>query len=373
MDDIKFFNPGQFISKRSLISTTVGVIITVITEWLLPYLKVPNFSQFLSPAIIVFTISVIAISSAMAKNITASIILGVSASLSFYNPTATPLANGYFSVFIIYMTISLFAGFFSAFTMTGQTALRLIGIIFGIQAVLGPLINLLLNLNKSYETYWANHVSNIALGSSPNSFPVFDVILGSIGLIYILAFVLIGNRVYSTTASNKAKEIVGQILIFLALAGVLTVNILFSEKVDQSAARNILGADNLAFLNSVFQKSISDSFTVLTLFNVFYVLPVAGMIIGIGLALISFQRADGTTGRFSFDIEGIYFALNLPVAIVIGWYSYYWYQLGVSTFYLKMETWYILFTLFTNLILINLVVAFIIGLFIKLVRYFVNQ
>ncbi|MHA1303350.1 MAG: hypothetical protein ACTSQE_11885 [Candidatus Heimdallarchaeaceae archaeon] len=365
MNDIKFFDPGQLISKRSLISTVIGIGLAVVTEWLIPWLGVmPIMTEWITPAVITFTIAIIVLTSALAKNIVASIIIALASALSFYNPYSTQ-DYGYFSLVVVYLTIALFSGFFAAREMTGQGALRLIGIIFGLQTIIGAGINLLLSTTGVYETFYNNGVSNLAIGNSKDVFPYFDVIVASVGLLYIIVFMLIGSRVHSSTINNKAREIIGQIIIFLAIAGALVVNVLFNETFTQETARNIVGENNLVYLNSIFQKTTSDNFAVLTLLNVFYVLPVVGMAIGIGLALITYQRAEGTTGRFRFNLEGTYFALNIAPALVIGVLSYYWYELGVSTFYLNMETWYILFTIFTNLLLVNLVVVFILALIIR--------
>ncbi|MHA1204301.1 MAG: hypothetical protein ACTSSL_05085 [Candidatus Heimdallarchaeaceae archaeon] len=365
MNEIKYFNPGQFISKRALISSVVGIALVIVTEWLIPFLGImPTFTEWVTPAVILFTISVIVLTSATAKNIIASIVISLSASLCFYNPAGYNTV-GYVGIVVIYLSIALFTGLFATVEMRGQTALTWIGIIFGLQAILGAAINMLLYLNDSFQKYYINQVQNISIGNPLDTFPFFDLIVMVVGLIYMVIFIILGRRVHSSSIENNLREIIGQIIIFLALAGTLAVNILFKETFTQETARQIFGDSNLLFLNHIFQKTTVDNFAVFTLLNVFYVLPIAGMVIGIGLALIVYQRAQGTTGDLTFDFEGSYFALNIPLAFVLGIFSYYWYQLNISDFYLKMQTWYVLATLYTNLLLINLIVVFIIALILR--------
>ncbi|UJG44784.1 MAG: hypothetical protein K9W46_06270 [Candidatus Heimdallarchaeum endolithica] len=365
MNEIKYFNPGQFISKRALISSVIGIALAVVTEWLIPFLGImPKFTDWITPAVILFTISIIAITSAIAKNVIASIVISLSASLCFYSPIGN-YTSGYISIVVIYLSVALFTGIFATIEMSGKTALTWIGIVFGLQAILGAAINMLLYLTNSFQTYYANGVYNISLGNPYDSFPFFDLIVMIVGLIYMVVFILLGRRVHSSSIENKIREIIGQIIIFLALAATLAINIMFNETFTQETATQIIGEDNLLFINHVFQKTTSDNLAVFTLLNGFYVLPIAGMIIGIGLALIVYQRAQGTTGTLTFDFEGSYFALNIPLAFVLGIFSYYWYQLNISEFYLNMETWYVLATIYTNLLLINLIVVFILALVLR--------
>jgi hypothetical protein len=107
----------------------------------------------------------------------------------------------------------------------------------------------------------------------------------------------------------------------------------------------------------------------ITFLNGLYILPIVGFGIGIGLAFIIYQRAEGTSGKMRFNFEGPFFILNLVPFLIICAYSYPFQNLiGDGYFYLESATWFTIFAEFTNLLLINLLVAYLIFKIITIIK-----
>ncbi|MHA2357311.1 MAG: hypothetical protein ACXABK_00895, partial [Candidatus Heimdallarchaeaceae archaeon] len=104
-------------------------------------------------------------------------------------------------------------------------------------------------------------------------------------------------------------------------------------------------------------------------------LPIVGFAIGIGLGLIVYQRADGTSNFMRFNYDGAFLTLNLAPFLIICVYSYILQNAMGSAdyFYIRTSTWFTIFTEFTNLLLINLLVAYIVFRIIVLVKSLIKK
>ncbi|MCE7742077.1 MAG: hypothetical protein GOP50_06430 [Candidatus Heimdallarchaeota archaeon] len=373
MTDAKFFHLGQFFSLRALITTVIGVGLISVTEFVLPWLEIlniPAIQQWLSPATIVFTLAIIMVGSAVAKNIVSSIFLAVAAILSFYNPyvTSTLYANnlfssGYWAIIVIYLLTALLAGFFATMEMTGRTALLLIGIIYGLQGLIGAGTSLYLSLNfaQAIEPYQLQNLG-IAFGETINGFPVYDTVVGIFSIIYMMVFIIISRKRVSTTVTSNKHEIIGQILIFLSIVAGIVFMIFAGFKYTQAEAVLIYGQTNTDFMNIIFSKLPSGDFTFVKYLNVFYILPIVGFAMGIAMGIMVYKRAQGTTDKMRFNFEGSFLWLNLAPLIASLLLSNV-VILGLNAdaeFYLNMPTVIAIFTEYTFLLLINLFVAYII-------------
>ncbi len=378
MTETKFFHLGQFFSLRALLTTVIGVGLIAVTEFVLPWLgilNIPLIQSWITPATIVFTLAVIMIGSAVAKNIVSSIFFATAAILAFYNPYETQIGNlfnsGLWAIIIIYLVTSLFAGLFATIEMTGRTALLLIGIIYGLQGLIGAGTSMYLSLNYAHVAF---HDANlgIAFGESVGGFPVYDTVVAIFSVIYMLVFIIISRKRVSTTVTTNKHEIIGQILIFLTIAGgvaFMVISYMLGGQYGQADATVIYGATNTNFMNMIFSKLPSGNFAVVKYINVFYILPIVGFVFGIALGFIVYKRAQGTTDTMSFNFEGPFLILNLAPLLVSLFLSY---QVIVglnaeALFYLEMPTVIAIFTEFTSLLLVNLLVAYII---LKIISFF---
>ena len=115
---------------------------------------------------------------------------------------------------------------------------------------------------------------------------------------------------------------------------------------------------------------VDGQFMAVQLLNAFYILPIVGFVIGIGMALIVYQRANGTSNFMTFNHQGTFLTLNVAPFLIICAYSFILQNaMGfASYFYIRTSTWFTIFTEFTNLLLINMFVAYIIFLVITLIR-----
>ena len=373
MTEARFFNFGEIFTKRAFISTIVGIALVTITEFLLPWkgiIQISNLWDWITPATIVLTIAIILVTSVIAKNIAASLLIGIAASLSFYNPYQH-FSSGYLAVVIMYLVFAFFAGFFATKKMSGGTHLILIGVLFGLQGIIGGIFSLLLSINQSYQPYHSQGIP-IAFGGSSN-LPIYDIIVIGASVVYMIVFILLGARTYSITINNKTREIIGQILIFLGIVAPLIVQILQHKAITPTTATAIIGTTDVQFLNMIFAKTTAGKFTVGTLLNSFYLLPIAGMVIGIGLALIVYQRAEGTIDSINLDYEGAFIILNIPLALILAAFIYPWQSFIGASFYLNYESWYIVAAEYSNLVLINMVIAYILLRIIALIRKLITK
>ncbi|MHA1954478.1 MAG: hypothetical protein ACXAAM_03755 [Candidatus Heimdallarchaeaceae archaeon] len=371
MTEPKFFHIGQFFTKRAFLSTFFGAGLIIIMEFLLPWLGILQIEalwDWITPVTIMFTIAIILVSSALAKNVTASILLAIAAILSFYTPYST-LDYGFISVIIIYMVTAFFAGFFSTVRITGKSALLTIGIVMGLQGLIGA--------GVSFFTTWEGAVSNfhdnsigIAHGGGMGTFPLYDVIVGGFSLIYMIVFIILSRRNVTVEHSSKKFEIIGQILIFLGIVGSLIFIVFSHETFTSTTAVSVFGETNTYYLNGLFAKVVAGQFMAVQLLNAFYILPIVGFVIGIGMALIVYQRANGTSNFMTFNHQGTFLTLNVAPFLIICAYSFILQNaMGfASYFYIRTSTWFTIFTEFTNLLLINMFVAYLIFLVITLIR-----
>ena len=378
MTETKFLHFGQFFSKRALITTVIGVGLVVVTEFVLPFfniLTVRALWDWFTPVTITFTLAVIMVTSAIARNIVASILITTAAALSFYHPfNANSSTSGYAftAAIIIFFVTAMLSGFFATREMSGQSAFLSIGIVFGIQGLIGAGISLATNLTSAQEQFFDNHV-NVAYGQSINGFPVFDVVLAAFSLIYMIAFIILSRKRYTTSIEGKKFEIFGQILIFLAIAGALAFSILSHGTYDEFTANSIYTEENTQFFNILFEKERHGIFSSVQLLNIFYILPIVGFIIGLGLALIVHQRAEGTLGYMRFNFEGSFFSLNIAIGIIAFSFSSTILNLVNSSFYLRGAAFFTLFTEFTNLLLLNMLIAYVVYLIITIIRRIANK
>ena len=371
MSDIKYFNLGQFFSKRALLTTFFGVGLIALTEFVLPWLNILQVSELLNwitPVTITFTFAVILLASTIAKIFAASVFLGGAAILSFFNPYET-IDYGFWAVIITYLVLAFFAGFFATVEMTGRTALLIIGIVAGLQGFIGSGTSMFISLTGGYSAFHDNSIG-IAYGDMAGNFPLYDVIVAGFSFIFMLVFIIISRKKVSVTHQNKKYEILGQIIIFLGLVGALLVNILAHTTFSNNTAIAIFGEKNTQFLNEIYTKTPNGVFMATTLLNIFYVLPILGFVIAIGLALIIYQRADGTEGFMTLNFEGAFVNLNLIPFLIVGVYSYPLQKLMGSTsyFFLETPTWFSIFTEYTNLLLVNLLIVYIVFLVVTLIR-----
>ena len=325
MTDAKYFHLGQFFSLRALITTVIGVGLIAVTEFVLPYyelLNIPVLQQWISPATIVFTLAVIMVASAVAKNIVSSVFLAVAAILSFYNPyeTATAYGNlfntGYLTIIVIYLLTSLLSGLFATIQMTGRTALLWIGIIYGLQGLIGSGTSMYLTLFGAPSAWHDYGNIGLAYGNTINGFPVYDTVVAIFSVIYMLVFVIISRKRISTTVTTNKHEIFGQILIFLSIAAGIVFMILAGDKYTQTQAISVYGQTNVEFMNMIFKKLPYGDFAFVRYLNVFYILPIVGFAMGIGMGLMVYKRAQGTTDRMNFNFEGAFLWLNLAPLVV---------------------------------------------------------
>lgn len=381
MKNIKFFHLGQFFGKRALIATLLGAGLAVVTEYVLPkfgILAIPAIQSWITPATITFTLAVIIIFSAIAKNLVASIFIGTAAILSFYSPyTAGIYDYGFWSVVIIYLVTAFFSGLFAAIEMSGRTALLVVGIVYGIQGFIGAGTSMFLSLTNMQQPFLDNNLG-IAFGETMGSFPLYDVIVGGFSFIFMLVFIILSRRRYSIDVDNKKREIIGQIIIFLAIVGAILFIVLSNVMFDQTSAELIFGEKNTRFMNLLFAKNLTGGFMAIRLLNVFYILPIVGFAIGIGMLFIIHGRAEGTTGHFRMNFEGPLLLLNVVPFLIIAFYSYpvqrfFAGDAPVTHFYLEMPAWFTLFTEYTSLLLINLLVAYIIFKIVSLIRNLIQK
>ncbi len=372
MSDIKYFHLGQFFTKRALIATFFGIALVALTEFVLPWLgilQIETLWEWISPATITFTIAIILVSCAIAKNLVSSIFISTAAILSFYDPYSTVALKGFIAVVIIYMITAFFAGWFATMRITGRTALLVTGIVIGLQGVIGAGVSMVASLEQAQNNFHQNSVG-IAFGETIGGFPVYDLIVAVFSAIYIVVFFILSRRKISAEQTGKKKEIFGQLLIFLSIVGALLFIILSHVNFNQSTAVSIFGDTNTQFLNSIFAKTTAGGFMAVQLLNVFYILPIVGFVIGIGIALIIYQRASGTTNFMRLNYEGAYLTLNIAPFLTICAYSYI-FQNAIGSadfFYIRTSTWFTLFTEFTNLLLINFLVAYIVFLIVSIIR-----
>lgn len=378
MTETKFFHFGQFFSKRALIATVIGVGLVVVTEFVLPFfniLTVRALWEWFTPVTITFTLVVIMVTSAIAKNIVASILITTAAALSFYHPfdsNSSTAGYAFSAAILIFLVTALLSGFFATKEMSGQSAFLSIGILFGIQGLIGAGTSLVTNLTSAHENFFDYHV-NVAYGESMNGFPVFDVVLAAFSLVYMIAFIILSRRRYTASIDGKKFEVFGQILIFLAIAGALVFSILSHETYNEFTANSIYSEENTQFFNILFEKERHGIFSSVKLLNIFYILPIVGFIIGLGLALIVHQRSEGTLGYMRFNFEGSFFSLNIAIGIIAFAFSSTILNLANSSFYLREAAFFTLFTEFTNLLLLNMLIAYVIYLIITIIRRIANK
>ncbi len=381
MKNIKFFHLGQFFGKRALIATLLGAGLAVVTEYVLPKFGIFAYSAiqyWITPATITFTLAVIIIFSAIAKNLVASILIGTAAILSFYSPyTAGIYDYGFWSIVIIYLVTAFFSGLFAAIEMSGRTALLVVGIVYGIQGFIGAGTSMFLGLTNMHLPFHDNYLG-IAYGKTMGSFPLYDVIVGGFSFIFMLVFIILSRRRDSIDVDNKKREIIGQIIIFLAIFGAILFIVLSNVMFDQTSAELIFGDKNTRFMNLLFAKNLTGGFMAIKLLNVFYILPIVGFAIGIGMLFIIHGRAKGTTGHFRMNFEGPLLLLNVVPFLIILFYSYpvqrfFAGDAPVTHFYLEMPAWFTVFTEYTSLLLINLLVAYIIFKIITLTKYLIQK
>ena len=381
MKNIKFFHLGQFFGKRALIATLLGAGLAVVAEYVLPkygILAIPAIQSWITPATITFTLAVIIIFSAIAKNLVGSIFIATAAILAFYSPYPAGIYDyGFWSIVIIYLVTALFSGLFAAIEMSGRTALLVFGIVYGIQVFIGAGTSMFLSFNNMHLPFHDNNLG-IAYGEMMGSFPLYDVIVGGFSFIFMLVFIILSRRRYSIDVDNKKREIIGQIIIFLAIVGAILFIVLSNVMFDQTSAELIFGDKNTKFMNLLFAKNLTGGFMAIRLLNVFYILPIVGFAIGIGMLFIIHGRAEGTTGHFRMNFEGPLLLLNVVPFLIIAFYSYpvqrfFAGDAPVTHFYLEMPAWFTLFTEYTSLLLINLLVAYIIFKIISLVRNLIQK
>ncbi len=367
MTNIKYFHLGQFFKKKALLSTFFGIALVALTEFVLPWLghvRVEMLWQWITPATITFTLAIILVFCALAKNVVSSTFIGVAAILSFYNPYIG-VDKGFAAVIIIYLVVAFFAGLFATLEMSGRTALLVVGIVVGLQGLIGAGTSMFFSLTGAYNDFHASSIG-AAYGGFIGTFPLYDVIVAGVSVIYMIVFIILSRRNKTVTHTGKKHEILGQIFIFLAIAGGL-VYIIIAPRVifDQNTAVSIFGLANTQFLNTIFAKTIGGSlgtYTAYTLLNVFYLLPIVSFVIGIGIAFIVHQRANGTVGKFRLNFEGPFVILNLAPFLVICAFSYIVQNWIGDTSYYFMNTpaWLTFFTEYTSLLVLNLLIAYLI-------------
>ncbi len=371
MTEPKFFHIGQFLTKRAFLSTFFGAGLVIITEFLLPWLgilQVEALWDWITPVTIIFSIAIILVSSAMAKNIAASILIATAAILSFYSPYST-IDYGFVSVVIIYLITAFFAGFFSTTRITGRSALLTIGIVMGLQGLIGAGVSFFATWQGTVTNFHDNSIG-IAHGEVMGTFPLYDAIVGIFSLIYMIVFIVLSRRKVTVEHTSKKFEIIGQILIFLGIVGALIFIIFSHVTFTNTTAVSIFGETNTYYLNGLFAKMVDGQFMAVELLNIFYILPIVGFVIGIGMAFIVYQRADGTTNFMRFNHQGAFLTLNVAPFLIICAYSFILQNaMGFAEyFYIRTSTWFTIFTEFTNLLLINMLIAYIIFLIITLIR-----
>ena len=363
MTNVKYFHLGQFFKKRALLATFFGIGLVALTEFVLPwlgYVRVETLWQWITPVTITFTLAIILVFCALAKNVVSSTFIGVAAILSFYNPYIG-VDKGFSAVIIIYLVVAFFAGFFATVEMSGRTALLVIGIVVGLQGLIGAGTSMFFSLTGAYDAFHANSIG-VAYGGFIGTFPLYDVIVAGVSVIYMIVFIILSRRNKSVTHTGKKHEIFGQIIIFLAIAGALVYAVIAPRVLlDQNTAVSIFGSTNTQFLNIIFAKTLLGSYSAYTLLNVFYLLPIVSFVIGIGIAFIVYQRANGTAGKFRLNYEGPFVVLNLAPFLVICAFSYIFQSwVGDTSYYfMNTPTWLTFFTEYTSLLLINLLVAYI--------------
>lgn len=372
MANVKYFHLGQFFSLRALLSTFFGAGLVAITEFLLPWLGILQMEtlwEWFTPITITFTLAVIFVTCALAKNVVASVLIGIAAVLSFYNPYET-IDYGMAAILIVFLVTAFFAGFFATNEMTGRTGLLLIGIVFGLQGFIGSGVSMFLTMREQAHLDFHDNSVGISFGELMNNFPVYDTIVAAFSLIFMVVFIIISRKIVTKQMEGKKFEIIGQIIIFLSIAGALAFIVLSNVIYDFSTAVAIFGEKNAQFLNEIFSKVTNGNFMAVTFLNGLYILPIVGFGIGIGLAFIVYQRAEGTSGKMRFNFEGPFLILNLVPFLIICAYSFPFQNLigSSSYFYLESATWFPIFTEFTNLLLINLLVAYIIFKIITIIR-----
>ena len=370
MSEVKFFNPAQFFTLRAFLVTFFGAGLIAVTEFVLPWLGILQNEMILTwitPVTITFSIAIILIASTLAKNIVSSILLAAAGDFAFWNPYST-IDYGAWFVIITYFVLAFFSGMFSAVEMSGRTAILVIGIFSGIQGMIGAGTSLYASYLGAQTTFQNNGIP-IAHGMLDGT-AVFDIIVAALSFVFMLVLIILSRRRKAVEHENKKWEIIGQILILIGIVGALVFNIVAHVTFDNTTAISIFGEKNTQFLNQLFSKTVSGTFMATTLLNIFYVLPLAGFVIALGLWCITHHRAEGTTGFFRFNYEGPFFVLNLAPFIVICILSFPFQNwVGASSyFYLETEAWFSVFAEFTNLLLINLLIVYLIFKIITIFR-----
>ncbi len=366
MTEINYFHPGQFFTKRSLISVLVGIPLIGAIEFLFPFFgihtmihqMIPDFS---TASMLMFTLAIMIIVSVTAKNIIASVLFAVSGSLAYYNPYES-FGFGYLAIITIYFVTALLTGMFASIRLSGQNALRTVGIMMGLQTLIGASLAIFVSMNEGYARFYLRpNTRNIAIGTPQGELPLFEIIVIAGALIYMAVFLVLARKSHTFGERKKHLEITGHLLIFIALIGILALNLLTSKFFGYNDAVIVLGEDSAKFMNVVFLRSLVSNLMVTETLVTFFALPLAGLLIGLGLALIIFGRAESTTEKKCFNFEGAFITLNIVPALLTVIYSGIWFDWGIASSYLSMEAWYIVFIEFTNLLLVNLILVFIIG------------
>jgi len=378
MTETKFFHLGHFFTQRAFLATFFGAGLIAVTEFLLPWLGVLQINalwDYITPITITFTLSIILIFSAIAKNIASSIFLGTAAILSFYNPYST-IDFGFVSVVIIFLVTAFFSGFFASIRITGRSALLTIGIVVGLQGLIGAGVSIFTTFQGVYDVNFNANSVDIAHGVFiGNNIPIYGAIVGIFSVIYMLVFIILSRRKTTVEHTSKKYAIIGQIIILLSIVGALVFIAFSNETIDSNTAAAIFGETNTQYLDLLFAKLVNGQFMAIKLLNVFFILPIVGFTIGIGLGLIVYQRADGTSNFMRFNFDGAFLTLNVAPFLIICAYSFIFQNAigSASYFYIRTSTWFIIFTEFTNLLLINLLIAYIIFRIIVLIKKMIKR
>ena len=234
MKETKFFHLGHFFTQRAFLATFFGAGLIAITEFLLPWLgvlQIPDLWNYITPITITFTLAIIVIFSAVAKNIASSIFLGTAAILSFYNPYST-IDYGFVSVLIIFLVTAFFAGFFASLRITGKSALLTIGIVMGLQGLIGAGVSIFTTIQGTWSiNFEGTLIHEIGHGVNISNIPIYGAIVGIFSVIYMLVFILLSRRKTTVEHTNNKFAIIGQIIIVLSIVGALVFiafsNILF--------------------------------------------------------------------------------------------------------------------------------------------------
>ncbi|GAH87925.1 unnamed protein product, partial [marine sediment metagenome] len=245
--NIKFFHIGQFFTLRALLATIIGIGLVVVTEFVLPMygiLQVPVIQSFITPTTITFTLAVLLIFSVLAKNVVSSIFLALAAILSMYSPYESAIFDiGFWAVVIIYLVTAFFSGLFATIEISGRTSLLLLGILFGLQGFIGAGTSMFLGLTNMHQPFLDNGIG-VAYSGFIGSFPLYDVIVAGFSFIFMIVFIVLSRRRFAIDVEKKTREIVGQIIIFLAIVAPLVFVALTGTIFNQATAVLIFGDKN---------------------------------------------------------------------------------------------------------------------------------